>query len=170
MAVSLRDTELYLEEILSKHGLMKNDLDKKCSPCIRNDIALKISNWKMIGHHFGIPKEKLIAIQIENRTEEERRVELLCTWSEQKGKQATYLKLIDALYHRKRCDLVDTLCGLIKSNHIGGKGTCTPCGDQQQSSGSIGNLGQIKLNISFSSPPTSTFGAAWPHFIDSTIV
>ena len=140
MAVSPRDTELYLEEILSKHGLTKNDLDEICSPRIRYDIALKIIDWKMIGHYFGIPKEKLTAIEIENRTEEERRVELLCTWSEQEGKQATYLKLIHALYHRKRSDLVNTLCGLIIKSNVGVKGTCTPCGDQQQSSGSRGNL------------------------------
>ena len=59
----------------------------------------------MIGHYFGIPEEKLVAIQVENRTEEERRVALLSTWNKREGRQATYLVLIHAL--------VDILCGLI---------------------------------------------------------
>ena len=83
--------------------------------------------------YFGIPDEKIVAIQVENRTEEECRVALLHTWSEQEGKQATCLKLIHELYHQGRCDLVDSLCSLIKlKSDVGPRDT--PCDSLQPSS------------------------------------
>ena len=115
MAVGL---ELDLEEILSQYNIAREDLDEECSPGIRYEIAVQIIDWKMIGYYFGIPKEKLVAIEEENRTAEQRRVDLLCTWSMREGRQATYLKLIKALYHRDRRDLVETVCKLIRQNSI----------------------------------------------------
>ena len=115
MAVSF---ELDLEEILSQNDIAREDLDKECSQGIRYEIAIQIIDWKMIGHYFGIPKEKLVAIEEENRTEEQRRVELLYTWSMREGRQATYYKLINALYHQDRRDLVETVCKLIRQNSI----------------------------------------------------
>ena len=129
-------TELHLEEILSRHNIAKEDFDKECSLHVRYQIAVQITNWRMMGHYFGIPNEKIVAIQVENRTEEERRVALLRTWSEREGKQATYLNLIRALYHRRRCDLVDSLCSLIKlKSDVGPRDT--PCDSLQPSSGML---------------------------------
>lgn len=88
MAVSF---ELALEEILSHHDITKEDLREECSPGVRYEIAIQLTNWKMIGHYFGIPEEKLVAIHVENKTEEERRVALLSTWNKREGRQATYL-------------------------------------------------------------------------------
>ena len=117
MAVSLK---LDLEEVLSQNDITREDLDKECSPGIRYEIAIRIIDWKMIGYYFGIPKEKLVAIEKENRTEEQCRVDLLYTWSMREGRQATYYKLINALYHRDRRDLVETVCKLIRiSSNVG---------------------------------------------------
>lgn len=69
MAVSL---EIDLEEILSQYNIAREDLDEECSPGIRYEITIQIIDWKMIGHYFGIPKEKLVEIEEENRTEEQR--------------------------------------------------------------------------------------------------
>ena len=107
--------EVDLEEILSKHGLTKEELDKRCSNSVRYKIAIKVIKWKMLGHYFGIPEETLVAIQKENGSEEERRVALLNTWHTQEGDRATNRRLIHALYHRERRDLMNILCQLIKS-------------------------------------------------------
>lgn len=104
-----------LDEILSQYGLKKQDLDKTCLQAIRYEIAIKITNWKMIGHSLDISCQTLHDIQVENETEEERRVVLLNTWHKQQGRKATYYRLLCALYHRRRRDLVESLCGLIKS-------------------------------------------------------
>lgn len=122
-----------LEEVLSQHGLVEKDLDRECSPNIMYEIAIKIEDWKTIGHYFGIPQAKLVAIEVDNRTEESRRVTLLNTWSQQEGKSATYLKLMKALHHQRRNDLVDSLCGMIKSSTMD---ILAPTENQEQSSGS----------------------------------
>ena len=40
--------EVDLEEILSKHGLTKEELDKRCSHSVRYEIAIKVINWKCL--------------------------------------------------------------------------------------------------------------------------
>ena len=44
MAVSF---ELALEEILSHHDITKEDLREECSPGVRYEIAIQLTNWKM---------------------------------------------------------------------------------------------------------------------------
>ena len=104
-----------LGEILSHNDIDETHLDKECSQQIRYDIAIKIIDWKMIGYYFGIPEEKLVAIQRDNQTEEERRVALLNTWHKREGQRATYRQLMNAFLHRERCDLANKLSVMIKS-------------------------------------------------------
>ena len=117
-----------LEEILSQHNLQRVHLDKECSEDMRREVAIKMINWKMIGRHFGIPKEKIAAIRQDEECEEERRVALLETWSRKEGERATYWKLMDALYNNGRGDLVDYLCRRITA------ATSAPCEIQSQPS------------------------------------
>ena len=111
MAASL---EAQIEEILTRHGLREEDLHQACSQAIRYEIAIKITDWQTLGHCFNIPKEKLVAIKVDHRTEEQRRIALLCTWHQREGREATYYKLITALFNRQRLDLVDEVCILLK--------------------------------------------------------
>ena len=100
-----------LEEILRRHGLTREDCDKECpTNNIMLQIANKIVDWKMMGYSFGIPNQKLVAIEVENRTEETRRITLFHTWKEREGSGATYLRLMSALHQRGRNDLVEELC------------------------------------------------------------
>ena len=105
-----------LDEILSHHGIQREDMNRQCSQGIRYEISIKIVNWKMLGRYLGIPEEKLAAIQVDNNTEEERRFVMLHTWHQAQGSQATYFSLMAALYWHQRCDLVEQLCGMIKSH------------------------------------------------------
>ena len=111
MAASL---EAQIEEILTRHGLRQEDLRQTCSQAIRYEIAIKITDWQTLGHYFNIPDETLVAISVDHRTEEQRRIALLCTWHQQEGQEATYHKLIIALFNRQRLDLVDQVCILLK--------------------------------------------------------
>ena len=70
----------------------------------------------MLGYYFGIPKEKLVVIEVDNKREEHR-VDLLETWYKQEGRRATYLKLMSGLHERGCCDLIEFLCGKIKSSY-----------------------------------------------------
>ena len=116
MAASLEAQNETLENILSEEGLKKEDLNKECSQAIRYEMAMKIRHWKMIGRCLEISELTLHDIEAENRREEACRVALLETWHKQKGRRATYHRLLRALYQRRRRDLVEVLCELIKSH------------------------------------------------------
>ena len=110
MATSSLGSGLTLEEILSRYPLTEASLDKYCSHDIRNEIAVRLDNWEMVGTFLGFPRDKLQSIRRENDTEDMRKVACLDTWSRREGKGATYLKLARVLHVRQRCDLVELLC------------------------------------------------------------
>ena len=99
-----------LENLLYRHGLKSTDLMLACPRDVRHEVAVKIVDWKMVGHCFSVPKEKLAAIDRDNETEDQRRVALLESWSEREGSEASYFKLASVLHQRNRNDLVDLLC------------------------------------------------------------
>ena len=99
-----------LNDILSQYALKEMDLSKMCPREVRNEIASKLDDWKMIGFSLGFPKEKLTSIGRENETQDLCKIALLDFWSKREGEGASYLKLVDALYRRQRRDLVEFLC------------------------------------------------------------
>ena len=104
-----------LEEILSRHGLKLTDLDRECPRFVRDEIAVKLDDWEMVGRCLDFEMEKLRDIDRENRSQELCRIALLDTWGKREGKRATYLKLANVLHRRQRRDLVEFLCAKLKS-------------------------------------------------------
>ena len=102
-----------LEKIISRYDLAREDLESVCPRDVRHEVALKIEDWKMVGHFFNVPQEKLTAIELENHTEDQRRVALIDTWSNREGEGASHLKLAHVLHQRGRNDLVQLLCSRI---------------------------------------------------------
>ena len=120
MAVGIGPHEQHLsalEEVLSRHGLEKKDLERRYSARARPKIADLLDDWKMVGLSLGFSWQKLSDIEVENHKEERRRVALLDAWEQRKGRGATYLKLVKALYSQKRTDLVERLCEIMKTDN-----------------------------------------------------
>ena len=117
MATSL-DAGPSLNEIIVRHELTASHLQQKCPREVRIQIAEKVVDWKMVGTYFGFGKEKLAAIDKENDTEDQRKVALFDAWSEISGKDATYFKLADVLHRRQRRDLVELLCGGLRTKML----------------------------------------------------
>ena len=103
-----------LDSLLSHHGLNRKDLERECPRDVRDRVAGKFVDWKMVGRCFGFTADKLAAIDRENETEDQRRVALLDAWSKREGKGASYLRLADVLHRRERGDLVGLLCEAIR--------------------------------------------------------
>ena len=103
-----------LEYILSKHELQLSDMKSRCSYSVRVRIAAQLVDWRMIGHYLNFTQVKIHTIQVDNESEEQRRLALLDAWVEMEGERATYLKLAEALYEHGRRDLVEQLCKMIK--------------------------------------------------------
>ena len=106
-----------LEELLSRHGLEKMDLERRYSARARSKIADLLDDWKMVGLSLGFTWQKLSDIEVENHKEERRRVALLDAWEQKEERGATYLKLAEALCSRKRTDLVERLCVIMKTDN-----------------------------------------------------
>ena len=104
-----------LEEILFRRGLKLEDLDKECPGSVRDEVAVKLDDWEVVGRYLEFTLEKLRDINRENASQELRRIALLDTWGKREGKRATYLKLASVLHRRQRCDLVEFLCAKLKS-------------------------------------------------------
>ena len=120
MAVGLGPHEQHLpalEEVLFRHGLEKKDLARRYSSRARPKIADLLDDWKMVGLSLGFSWQKLSDIEVENHKVERRRVALLDAWEQREGQGATYLKLAEALYNRKRTDLVERLCVIMKTDN-----------------------------------------------------
>jgi hypothetical protein len=90
-------------------------LDKECPARVRDEVAIRLGDWKMVGRYLEFTLEKLRDINRENDNQELCRIALLDTWGKREGKQATYLKLASVLHSRQRCDLVELLCDKFKS-------------------------------------------------------
>ena len=120
MAVSVEDQQVRstLDEILSHHGLERKDLERKFPARVRLEIAEHLGDWKVAGRYLHIDPQKLDDIQVENHTEERKRVALLDAWDEREGEETTYLKLAEAFHHGNRTDLVEKLCEKIKSRDV----------------------------------------------------
>ena len=125
-----------LNDILSQCALKEADLSIKCPREVRNEIAVKFIDWKMIGYSLGFPAEKLTSIGRENETQDLCKVALLDSWSKREGEGASYLKLADALYRRQRRDLVEFLCKLL----IASRGATAEMGKCQQTTSSSTGL------------------------------
>ena len=130
MAVSVDDQQIRstLDEVLSRYGLERKDLERKCPAGIRLEIAEHLGDWKMAGRYLNIDPQKLLDIQVENLKEERKIVALLDAWDDREGKGATYLKLTEAFHHGNRTDLVEKLCEKIKSRGVEqGEGNSCVC-------------------------------------------
>ena len=118
MATSLDQQCPTLDEILLRHGLKTTDLDKQCPLEVRNEVAVKITDWKTVGHYFNFTVAKIRSIERGNRSQAQCKIALLAAWSERDGEGATYLKLAEVFHRQNSRDLVEFLCEKIKPSIV----------------------------------------------------
>ena len=105
-----------LDAIIRHSGLQKQALLRECPREIRIRIALKLTGWKVLGHILGLSKETLASIEVDNQSEEERKIALLDSWHEKESANATILKLAEGLRDHSRGDLISYLFNLTQSH------------------------------------------------------
>ena len=120
-----------LDDILSRYGLKRKDLEQKCPTRVRLEMAQLLDDWQMMGYYLGFNAQKLNDIKLDYVNEERRRVALLDAWEQKEGEEATYLKLAEALDNRRRADLVEKLiCSMITRRDSGASETQTSNSDK----------------------------------------
>ena len=104
-------------------------------------------DWKLAGYYLGFSQLKLHTNQVENESEEQRRVALLETWAEVEEEKATYFKLAEALFEYGRQDLVEHLCKMIRRVLCSNAQSKTPPKSRRKSKTLPLTSDQVCLNI-----------------------
>ena len=107
-----------LNDILSKYDLKIKHLQGKCPRSVRLEIAKELIDWEMVGYYLDLSEQDLTAVKREKDTEDQRRIAMLEIWHKRKGRDATYLKLANALLRHSRKDTAELLCQIVKKANM----------------------------------------------------
>ena len=102
-------------DVLTEHGLTRNELNIPCPAKVCNSIAMKLDRWELLASSLGLAEEDCTAIREDHNTNYAvQRSESLNTWRRQFGSKATYLMLAEGLEKIKCLNLVGELCVFYK--------------------------------------------------------
>ncbi|PIK59204.1 hypothetical protein BSL78_03901 [Apostichopus japonicus] len=89
----------------------RNRSTRPCCPTATiQDLSHKFCDeWRIVGSKLGIGEPKLQTIDTDNRTAQEKVYQMLLTWKQSKGNEATYILLGEALQSAGRKDLQEYL-------------------------------------------------------------
>ena len=91
-----------------------NLLDQKCSDEHLRSISLFL-DWRRVAPHLGLSKRDVEAIEAENRTESERRLEVLQKWKQMYGYKATLKNFVAVLLAVGNADDAEQVCRLLQT-------------------------------------------------------
>lgn len=102
-----------LDKILDDRELTQSDLEFHCPRKTRDMVAEEIvDEWYLIGRALNVSESKLKSIRSDSKLSgpEEKAVATMDAWADENGEQATILKLVEALYRRKKRSIIDSIC------------------------------------------------------------
>ena len=100
-----------LDSILADNGISRHNriMQSRVTLKHRNEIAIKISDWKSCAAFLEFSDQDIDDIADEHRGNRQQRIAMLRQWDEKNGREATYLRLTEALAKIGRRDLVEEL-------------------------------------------------------------
>ena len=102
-------------DVLTGHGLTRDELNIPCHAEACNSIAMKLDRWELLASFLGLAEEDCTAIREDyNTSYAVQRSVSLTRWRRQLGSKATYLMLAEGLEKIGRMDLIGKLCVLYK--------------------------------------------------------
>ena len=116
-ATALPLSQPSLEECFSSAGIPVNCdfLDKTITSRQHiADIAKKLTQWRDLFPYFGLEEYEKEEIEAAGDLGEQKR-KLLIMWAQNYGPSATYRHLCTILWEQHRVELVEAVCGVIKS-------------------------------------------------------
>ena len=108
------ETEL---KVMNKFGLERDDLNFRCPSSIFNSIVGEIiDDWPMVGQVLDVSTRKLKSIPQDHShaSPKQKAAAMLDAWAEEKGKEATCLKLAEALHKCKKISTLEKFCEEVK--------------------------------------------------------
>ena len=116
-SVSGEESERKKQKVINQFDLERDDLNFICPSNILNSIAGEIvDDWRMIGCELGVSSKVLKSIPLNRflNSPEEQAVAMLDAWAEEKGREATCLKLANVLLKRNKISTLENFCELVK--------------------------------------------------------
>lgn len=89
-----------LQDVATQANLRVEDLNSEVNPHDQRlllDLAKFCIHWKLIGKRLNLTDAEIAAVDVDNRTEEEKRVGMLEKWKGKFAFKATYLVFIEAI-------------------------------------------------------------------------
>ena len=103
-------------DVLTEHGLTRDELNIPCPAKACNSIAMKLDRWELLASFLGLAEEDCTAIREDYNTNyATQRSVSLTKWRRQLGSKASYLMLAEGLEKIGCLDLVEKLCVLYKN-------------------------------------------------------
>ncbi len=99
-----------VDELLE--GVPPGKLGRPCTDIHLCEIALHVTDWKLIAPFLGLSQAEIEAITMNEGKAETQRSAMLRKWREKSGRKATYRRLTKVFYKQQRADLVDVICKL----------------------------------------------------------
>ena len=149
-----------MDSVLKRYNLERKNLDFRCPCDIRDRIACElVDGWYVVGRTLKVSVSKLNSIRVDNVTllkPEDKAVAALDAWDEEKGSEATCLKLAEALHRHKKTATLEILCQEVnrkitsESATTPGPNTSTPVSlqperNQQRQEGKVEEYSAIAL-------------------------
>ena len=107
-----------MDSVLKHFNLERQDLDFRCPRKIRDRIAGElVGDWYVV-RTLNVSDSRLNSIRVDNVTlpkPEDKAFAALDAWDEEKGREATCLKLVEALHENKKTATLEILCQEVNS-------------------------------------------------------
>ncbi len=123
-----------LDELLE--GISPGKLGRPCTDIHLCEIALRVTNWKLIAPFLDLSQAEIEAIAMNERIVETQRSAMLRKWREKSGRKATYRRLAKVFYKQQRADLVDEICNLFLDDGSSSSDESVTTSDQEMQSSS----------------------------------
>ena len=85
-----------LEGLVKEVCISLHLLDQKCSDEHLKSISLFL-DWRSVAPHLGLSERDIEDVEVEKKTEPERRLKVLQKWKRKYGYMATFRKLVEVL-------------------------------------------------------------------------
>ena len=105
---------LTLEDLVERHTLPRGLLDREVSREHLSDVSSLLEHWEKFARAAGLTEPRIVEIDRDGRTEEDRRYKALHMWHEKNAFLATYSELARILLTINYIDTACKVCLLLK--------------------------------------------------------
>ena len=102
-----------LDDLMKAVGVSLEKLDQKCTDEHLPNISQVLERWRTVLPRLGLSEVDREDIDMEGKTEAEKRLKMLQKWLEKYGPKATFKQLVEVLLTLDRANQAEKVCSLL---------------------------------------------------------